>query len=231
MNIKGFQGLSLIEYPGKLSAILFTGGCDFRCPWCHNPDLISPNGELPTLPREHALELLKRRKGFIDAVCITGGEPMLQRELPQFCEELRGLGLLIKVDTNGHHPKILAEILERRLADYVAMDIKAPPDSYNRAAGKLVDLSKLEQSIKLLLDWDGDYEFRTSVIPGLIGAQQIEQIALGIRGAKRYVLQQFRPKVTLDPAMHDLEPLPIEEVRRFAGIARNYIGEVLLRGL
>ncbi|MDP8255823.1 MAG: anaerobic ribonucleoside-triphosphate reductase activating protein [Candidatus Alcyoniella australis] len=231
MNIKGFQGLSLIEYPGQLSAILFTGGCDFRCPWCHNPDLINPNGDIPNLPLEHAFEMLERRKGFIDAVCITGGEPMIHRELPEFIAKLRAMDLKIKVDTNGHHPKILAEILDNGLADYVAMDFKAPLEIYNKAAGKLVDLSKIEQSIDLLMQWDGHYEFRTSVIPGLIGAPQIESIARRIEGAKLYALQQFRPQVTLDPSLHDLEPYPNAELERFAGIARSYITEVILRGV
>ena len=191
--IAGFRPTSLIDYPDRVAGVLFTVGCNLRCPFCHNPELVLPEqvAVLPLIDPEAVLEALRERCTFLDGVTITGGEPTLHSGLVAFAREVKRLGLLVKLDTNGSNPDVVKELVAKHLADYIAMDIKASPASYDRLAGATVDLKTIERSIALIRERAPDYEFRTTVAPTLDEAA-IAAIAEWIGGAKRYVLQRFR---------------------------------------
>ncbi len=167
MEIGGFQKFSLIDYPGSISAVVFTRGCNFRCPFCHNPELVLPEFYSDTLDPEEILGFLEKRIGKLESVTITGGEPTIQKGLIPFMEKLKGMGYMIKLDTNGTKPEIIGRIVEKNLADFIAMDIKAPLESYSRISGVSVDLSAIEKSISIILDSGKKYQFRTTLDPAL----------------------------------------------------------------
>ncbi len=229
MDVGAFVPLSLSDHEGHVAAVVFVRGCNFRCPFCHNPDLVLPEREVegPRLLVADVVERLRDRRGFLDSVAVSGGEPTLQPGLADFLAEVRSLGLRVKLDTNGSRPEVLAELLERRLVDYVAMDLKAPPSRYAEFAGGAVDLSAIEASILALRDDAPDAEFRTTVAPGL-AAEDLLAIAQWIRGAKRYILQPFRvppEKGLIDPAWAVREALSPEALReawiRIASLVRG----------
>jgi pyruvate formate lyase activating enzyme len=231
VEIKGWVRTSLIDYPDHIATVLFTGGCGFRCPMCHNADLVVRPREMPTLSEEEVWAFLERRAGLVDGVAITGGEPTLQADLPSFLRRAQGGGLDAKLDTNGYHPDVLAALIEEGLVDYVAMDVKAPPEKYPLLAGRAdLDVARVEQSIELLRDSGIAYEFRTTVVPGLLVAEDVEEIARWIAGAERYVLQQFRPQGTLDPDLETVHPYPREHLQEMARRAEKWIKQILVRG-
>lgn len=198
IDIRGIQKITLIDYPGKVASTIFTMGCDFRCSYCHNPELVEKTEHTPErFSEEEILELLGERKKFIDAVCITGGEPTLQKDLISFIEKIKALSLLVKLDTNGSHPEVLEELLEKNIVDYVAMDIKAPLEKYSDYAPN-TDIRKVRQSIELVKKFP-DYEFRTTVSKEL-SPEDIIKIAETIsktETARKYVLQQMKFDKTL----------------------------------
>lgn len=198
MKIGGFQKVSLIDYPGKISAVVFTQGCNFRCPFCHNPELVDPERFANRIPEPDILAFLEKRKGRLDAVVITGGEPTLQSELIPFTIHLKAMGYLIKLDTNGALPDVLENMLGRRLIDYLAMDIKAPLERYGEITKTKTDVERIRRSISLIMGSGVDYEFRTTAVRSLLGLQELEAIGRLIPGAKRFVLQKFVPTKTLD---------------------------------
>ena len=198
MKIGGFQKVSLIDYPGRISAVVFTQGCNFRCPFCHNPELVDPERFANRIPEPEILAFLEKRKGRLDAVVITGGEPTLQSELIPFTIHLRAMGYLIKLDTNGALPDVLEDLLGRKLLDYVAMDIKAPLERYGEVTKTKTDGERIRRSISLIMGSGIDYEFRTTAVRSLLGPQELEAIGRLIPGAKRFVLQKFVPTKTLD---------------------------------
>ena len=159
MKIGGLQRISLIDYPGKICAIVFTQGCNFRCPYCHNPELVDPRQYGPAVKEEDVLSFLEKRKGKLEAVAVTGGEPMIQKNLDRFLEKVKGMGYLIKVDTNGSKPEVLEKVIRRRLVDYLAMDIKGPLERYAQIASVKVDTSKISRSIELITSSEIDHEF------------------------------------------------------------------------
>jgi len=193
--IAGIQPTTLVDYPGLVAAVVFTAGCGFRCPFCHNPELVLPERVRsgPTVDEASVLATLAERSGFLDGVVITGGEPTLHRGLARFAERIKDLGLRVKLDTNGTRPDVLDRLFDRGLLDYVAMDIKAPPDLYERYAGVRVDLAAIEASIERIVRRAPEHEFRTTVAPGL-SVDDIERTAewLNSQGARRYALQRFR---------------------------------------
>jgi pyruvate formate lyase activating enzyme len=192
MKIAHLLPTTLIEYPGKVAALVYTPGCDFRCPFCHNAELVLPE-KIPSLqliPETELFYFLRERGNFLDALSITGGEPTLHDDLPRFIERVKQMGLLVKLDTNGVRPDVLEGLLKNRLLDYVAMDIKGPAARYSELAGVNVDLDAIERSIRLIIDRAPDYEFRTTVAPTLATEDIREAIKL-INGAKRYFLQRF----------------------------------------
>ena len=231
MQIKGWVRTSLIDYPGKIAAVLFTGGCNFRCPYCQNPELVLHPESLPEIDPAEIFQFLTRRRGLIDGVVITGGEPTLQKGLDDFMRKLKELGLAIKLDTNGYRPQVLRDLLERDLLDYVAMDIKASPAKYPLAAGVPIDVQRIEKSVRLILSSGIDHEFRTTVVPGIVAPEDVEEMARLIAGAGKYILQQFRPQGTLEPRFREVAPYPAQALLEMAQAAERWIGEVEVRGL
>jgi pyruvate formate lyase activating enzyme len=199
MVIGGFQRFSLIDYPKKISAVVFTFGCNFRCHYCHNPELVDPSLLNGILDEEFILNFLKARINKLDGITITGGEPTLHRDLNKFISKVKNLGFLVKLDTNGSFPDVLRELIKDNLIDYIAMDIKATKEKYKEVINADIDLDKIEESIKLIMDSGIDYEFRTTVVRSQLLIEDIISIAKMIEGAKLFVIQRFIPTKTLDP--------------------------------
>ncbi len=229
MKIHGLQKMTLLDFPGRVACTVFLGGCDFRCPFCHNYELVDGTAQ-PLMDESELLAFLEKRKGLLDGVAITGGEPCLHRDLPDLLEKIRSLGFGVKLDTNGCHPALLRTMLERRLVDYVAMDVKNSPSKYAAACGMdTVDLAPIRESIALLMDMAPDYEFRTTVVKELHDALDFSGIGEMIRGAKRYFLQAFTDRDSV-PFQGFHAPAK-EDLLRFADLVRPFVGEVSLRGV
>ena len=192
MKIAQLLPTTLIDYPGKVAALAYTAGCNFRCPFCHNSELVLPEKiqTMQLIPENDVLYFLRERGNFLDALSITGGEPTLHDDLPRFIKRVKQLGLLVKLDTNGSRPEVLKELFDDHLLDYVAMDIKGPASRYDDLAGGYVDLDAIRRSIKLIMDHAPDYELRTTVAP-TITPEDIENTVKLVLGAKRYFLQAF----------------------------------------
>ena len=193
MLISGLQKLTLLDYPGKVACTVFTGGCNFRCPFCHNAPLVLPERLAHDTDEEQVLAFLKKRQGTLDGVAITGGEPLLHKDIAQFLEKVKALGYSIKLDTNGSFPERLIEIVSAGLVDRVAMDIKNSPELYPQTTGcETLDMAKIDRSREFLLSGAVDYEFRTTVVKGLHTEESLVSAAKWISGAKEYYLQQFK---------------------------------------
>jgi len=192
MKIGGFQRFSLIDYPNKISCIVFTQGCNFRCPYCYNPELVYPEFFTTPLKEEAIFDFLKRRKGRLEAVVITGGEPTIQPDLTEFIEKIKKMDYFVKLDTNGSNPHILKELIKSKLIDYIAMDIKAPPEKYSLLSGRDVDISLIFESMKIIENSSLEYEFRTTFVPSLLSEVDILRIKNMIKDKKRYRIQKFR---------------------------------------
>ncbi len=231
MQIKGWVKSTLLDYPGRVAACLFCGSCNLRCPNCHNRQLVLTPHDLPDIPDTEVFAFLQRRRGLLDGVVISGGEPTLQPDLPDFCRHVHELGFLVKLDTNGYRPEMLKHLLDQGLLDYVAMDLKAPPSKYSHLSGIDIDIQRIQQSIDVLMNGTTDYEFRTTVVPGMLTDQDIEAIARWISGAQRYFLQQFVPHNTLDPSMGRLIPYLPAQLNAMAEAARTWVAQVTVRGI
>lgn len=209
MKIGGFQKTSLLDYPDRISAIIWTSGCNFRCPFCYNKTLALGTAEL--FPQDEILSFLSKRKALLEGVVISGGEPLLHDDIVDFLKKIKNLRLLVKIDTNGAFPKRLNELLEQQLVDYVAMDVKAPQKKYHQLTGINTDLSKIEASIDLLKTKAPAYEFKTTFIPGLLTKEDIILIAQWLKGADAFFLQQFKIKTPLLSSMLEvMVPYPRE---------------------
>ena len=230
MLICGLQKLSMVDYPGKLAATVFTGGCNLRCPFCHNAPLVLRVRENPELPVEEVLSFLRSRRGLLDGVVLSGGEPLLQQDAAAFLREVKALGFAVKLDTNGCYPDALAAILEEGLADYVAMDIKNRPEKYAGTVGVPgFDLSPVKESIRLLRSSGADYEFRTTIVREFHTMEDVRAIGEWLKGSKRWYLQQFVDSGDLvGRDCHGRDPL---ELRAFARMAEPYFGAVEVRGI
>lgn len=217
MHIKSVVKTSLIDFPNRLASIVFVGGCNFRCPFCQNAELVLRPGELPDLPVEEVLASLRERRGFVDGLVISGGEPTLEAGLFDFAREVAALGLAIKLDTNGYRPDALGRLLEAGLLEFVAMDIKAAPDRYAEAAGlPALRLERIRESLDLLRASPCAHELRTTVVPGLVAVEDADALAELVHGAQRYVLQQYRPDRALVPALQDVTPYTVRELEELA---------------
>jgi pyruvate formate lyase activating enzyme len=190
MKIGGFQPTSLLDYPDKISAIIWTVGCNFRCPFCYNRDIVL--GKSGIVPEKDILDFLKKRKGLLEALAVTGGEPLMQKNLAEFLEKVKELGYLIKVDTNGMFPEKLKKLIDKKLVDYVAMDVKAPKKKYDKLSGIKTDTKKIQKSIKILKESEIDYEFRTTFVPDFLKKEDIIEIGKWLKGSKQFYLQQFK---------------------------------------
>ena len=229
MDIQGLQKMTLLDWPGKVACTVFLGGCDFRCPFCHNAELLE--GDLPAaLTQGELLDFLRRRRGLLDGVCVTGGEPLLRADLAGLLEEVKALGYPVKVDTNGSHPARMVELWERGLVDYVAMDVKNSPDRYPETAGVPgLDLGPIRESIAWLLEGHVDYEFRTTAVRQFHDGDSFRAIGAWIRGARRYFIQNFVDRDTV--AFAGLEGFSREELEGFAELVAPYVEHVELRGV
>lgn len=192
--IKGINKTCLIDYEPYTSCVIFLGGCNFRCGYCHNPELVVNFQNMPTIPEEEIFSFLDERKKWLDGVVITGGEPTLQKDLPDFIAKIKAKDYLVKLDTNGTNPEMITELLDKKLIDYIAMDIKTDFEEYSNVAGVEVNLNRIRESIKTIKNSGIDYEFRTTVIPGLVGKENIVRIGQILKGSKKYVIQNFSPK-------------------------------------
>jgi pyruvate formate lyase activating enzyme len=209
MKIGGFQKTSLLDYPDRISAIVWTSGCNFRCPFCYNKTLALGTAEL--FPQDEILSFLSKRKALLEGVVISGGEPLLHDDIVDFVKKIKNLRLLVKIDTNGAFPERLSELLEQQLVDYVAMDVKAPKKKYQLLTGVNTDFSKIEASIDLLKTKALAYEFKTTFIPDLLTKDDIIEIAQWLKGADTYYLQQFKIKTPLlSSTLETLVPYPRE---------------------
>lgn len=229
MKIHGLQKMTLLDYPGKVSCTVFFDGCNFRCPFCHNAELLGA-GFPPLMDDTELLAFLEKRKGLLDGVCLTGGEPLLQKNLPELMRKIKAMGYCVKLDTNGSFPQLLSELIDHDLVDYVAMDIKNSPDRYAETVGReQLDLESVKESVTLLLQGKVDYEFRTTVVSQLHDADSFLGIGKWIQGARRYFLQCFVERDTV--LMPGLTPPTEEELYRYAEIARKYVPETGVRGI
>jgi len=192
MRIGGLQKFSLIDYPDKFSCIIFTQGCNFRCFWCHNPELVYPHLFKDTISENYVFSFLESRKNELEAVVVTGGEPTIQPDLVEFIEKIKKMGYLVKLDTNGSNPHILEKLLKNKLVDYVAMDIKAPPEKYSLLIGKDIDVSLIFKSIEVIENYSLDYEFRTTFVPFLLSEDDIEKIKKIVKDKRKYRVQSYR---------------------------------------
>ena len=229
MNIGGFQKVDLVNFPGIMAATGFTMGCDCRCPYCHNPTLVESLE--PLVLEEKVFSYLSERRGLLEGVVVSGGEPCLQKDLPDFLSALKKIGLKVKLDTNGSYPRMLSELITDGLVDYVAMDIKAPlNDKYDDLTGISAPLDDIKRSIEILEASGIEHEYRTTLSPILLNAADIEAIAAYIGGAQKYALQQFRPQRTLDPHLESAEPMSKAQVKAIAENAKRYVRKVVVRG-
>ena len=229
MKLYGLQKMTLLDFPGRVACTVFLGGCDFRCPFCHNYELAT--GAAPILMDEAAFfAFLEKRRGLLDGVAITGGEPCLHRDLPDFLRRVRALGFSAKLDTNGAHPDMLRAILSEELVDYIAMDIKNSPAKYAATAGlEVLDLEPIRESVRLLMASGTDYEFRTTCVAEFHEAADFEAIGAWISGARRFFLQIFTDRDTVP--FGDLHAPSREDMLNFAGIMRKYVPDTFIRGM
>lgn len=231
MKIGGLQKLTLIDYPDKVAATVFLIGCDFSCPFCQNPELVEPEEikKQSRIEERDFFNFLDRRKEFLEGVCITGGEPTIQSDLIDFIKKIKQKGFLIKLDTNGSNPEVLSKLVNKHLLDFVAMDIKTSLDKYEKAIGIEFDLNKINKSIDLIKNSGIDYEFRTTVVPGIIEEKDIEEIGKWLKGVKKIALQQFQNKKVLDKEFKKIQPYSEEILKEFQKILEKYIEKVELR--
>ena len=238
--------MTLLDFPGRVACTVFLGGCDFRCPYCHNFELVTGEAK-PLMDDQELFAFLEKRHGLLDGVAITGGEPCMNPGLPGLLRKIREMGFLTKLDTNGYHPEVLSSLLEEGLVDYIAMDIKNSPEKYastvgleetpdcgeasgmQETPGRELDLGRIKESIALLMNSGVDHEFRTTVVKELHDAADFEKIGQMIRGAKRYFLQCFTDRDTVP--FGNLHGPSAEEMEHFAEIARCYVSETQVRGM
>ncbi len=202
MHLGGFQRLTLIDYPGRIATTVFTVGCSFRCPFCHNPELVLGSGNDPAVQKITEKEFfgfLKTRKEKLEGVCITGGEPTIQPDIIDFIKKIKKMGFAVKLDTNGSRPDVLRKIIRGKLVDFIAMDIKNQPQRYNKTTGTKVDQERIKLSVDMIMRSRIPYEFRTTVVPGIHTQKDFLEIAKWIRGASAYYLQRYQETKILDP--------------------------------
>ena len=231
MRIKGFQGTSLLDFPGRIASLIFFGGCNLCCPFCHNPTLVLDPDQYPDFPLEDLLAELAERRTFIDGVVVSGGEPTLDRELPLLLREIKELGLAVKLDTNGLAPAVLEKLFADDLVDYLALDLKTAPERYGELHRVPVDPDLLRRGIRVVLDSAVSYEIRTTCVPGLVEAPDFAAMGEACAGARHWVLQQYIPRYALAESWRVLLPHPPERLAEFARIAEGYAERVSLRGL
>ena len=230
MRILGFQKLTLLDYPGKVACTIFIGGCNFRCPFCHNADLVINPNEQPEISEDKIFATLRKRQGILEGVCVTGGEPTLFPELKDFLKKIKALGYAIKLDTNGYKPEVLIELVELGLVDHVAMDVKNTLAKYTETVGvDKMDVTQIQKSIDFLKQDNVSYEFRTTVVKGLHTLADMEEIGKLISGAKQYFLQSYQESDrVISPIFSSYDKEELEQMR---DLIKQYVEHVELRGV
>ena len=234
MPIRGFQEVTLVDWEGKIASIIFISGCNLRCGFCHSKALVLKENSPCTVPLSEIIQYLDKKQGWIDGVVITGGEPTLYCEnLLALLYDIKGIGSAVKLDTNGTRPEVLKSAIDKGLVDYIAMDIKAPLEqqAYSSIAGTEVNIEEIKASIGIIISSGIDYEFRTTAVPGAVSLKGIEKISEYIKPAKRYRIQQFQAKDTLNPSFLSLKPYSKEELQLMADRAREHVPDTLIRGI
>ncbi len=216
MKIGGLQKISLLDYPNQLSAIIWTIGCNLRCPYCYNKQLLNINTS-EVIDEEEVILFLKKRKGKLEALSISGGEPLLQEDINNFIKKVKNMGYLIKIDTNGTFPNKLKELIEKNLVDYISMDVKAPKEKYNILCGKNVDIRNIQKSIDLIKNSSKKYEFKTTIIPNLLEKNDIIEIAKWLKGSNQFYLQQFKND----------SPLISKKLEKIIPYSKDYLKDIL----
>jgi pyruvate formate lyase activating enzyme len=229
MIIGGLQRISLIDYPGRIGATVFTQGCNFRCSYCHNPELVDPEQYGPETPEEEVWAFLEKRRNKLEAVIVTGGEPTLQKDLDYFLKKAKEMGYLTKVDTNGSNPEVLERLIRKNLVDYLAMDIKGPLERYGAIAAAKVDTARVSKSIDLILTSGIDHEFRTTVIRSQLSYTDLLSIAKRIKNARLYALQAFTGRKILDGALLSETSYSPEEFASLRESLEKEVGRVVFR--
>ncbi|MCM8771761.1 MAG: anaerobic ribonucleoside-triphosphate reductase activating protein [Candidatus Omnitrophica bacterium] len=222
MRIGAIQKTSLIEFPGLISCIVFTQGCNFRCHYCHNPELVLPENFKEIIPEKDFFSFLQKRKKYLEGVCLTGGEPLIQSDIIEFVKKIKDMNFKVKIDTNGSNPEILEELLKNNLIDYVSMDLKGPYEKYKLITGVDVDIEKIKNSVELIKNSNIDYEFRTTVVRTQISLEDFEKIGEIIKGAKKYVLQRFIPSKLVNPEFLKEKTYSDEEFEKIRELMKKY---------
>ncbi|MCD6148789.1 anaerobic ribonucleoside-triphosphate reductase activating protein [bacterium] len=238
LQFRGFKRLSLIDFPGKICAIGFTGGCNLRCPWCYVRDLVLNYDKLPVIKSKWVLDYLKSRKEWLDAFVVSGGEPTIHKQLPDFLRKVKDMGFLVGIETNGTNPDVLAGLMKERVVDYIEMDVKASlsnPILYRKMTGiKGLNIESIEKSVRLIMRsrLKYGYAFRTTVVPGLLDVKDVVGIAKSLKGARKYYIQQFKPlDSVIDKQFRNVNPYKVETLKRIRDKCKRYIDDVELRGI
>lgn len=227
VQIGGVQKFSTVDYPGYIVATIFTIGCNMRCGYCHNPELVLPEQYVGAIPEHEILEFLSTRRGLLDGVAISGGEPTMQRNLPEFIRQCKAMGFRVKLDTNGTHPAVLRDLLREQLVDFIAMDIKGPLSHYSQIAARPVDLDAIQESIALIKTID--HEFRTTIVQGQIDVKDIDDIGKLVKGARRYALQYFVPSGQLvSPRFQHKRAWTRDDMERARKTMLHYVAECVV---
>ena len=226
VEIKGLEKFAPKDFVGYISSTAFLGGCNLRCPYCHNSDLVLKPESIPTIPLDYFLGFLDARKNWLEGICITGGEPLIHKDLEELLFCIKERDLLIKIDTNGSFPGRLEELIQKKLVDHIAMDVKAPLERYQEVTKSRVKKEDIARSIEIIKNSGLGYAFRTTVVPDLVGSEDVEKISRMLKGSKVFQLQQFMPVNTLDSLYLQKKPYPDEEIKEFAKIAKPYFSEV-----
>jgi len=231
MPVKGFQGTSLLDYPARIAALVFYSGCNMCCAYCHNAALVNTPEEYPDIPDDDVVDMVAARRNFIDGVVISGGEPTLDATMPHLIERLKALGVLIKLDTNGLRPQVLAELLQARLLDFVSLDLKTAPQRYPELGTPTDAAENLYQSVELLRDAEVEVEFRTTCMPGYVEAEDIHALGGILPQAGPWVLQQFVSEYAMDETAHHTQPHATAQMQKLLRIAQEYVADTRLRGV
>ena len=228
MVFGGFEKFTLVDYPGKIACVVYTIGCNFHCPYCHNPELVNETVET-RIPENEVFDFLDTRKGMLEGVVITGGEPTMHDDLPRVIKEMKDRGFLVKLDSNGTRPSMLRDLLREGLVDYVAMDIKSPLALYGQTVARPVDTEAIQESIDILMNSPVEYEFRTTVVKGILSKEDLLQIGKEIKGAKRYFLQKFIPTKILNPQLKRKVSYSDAEMKEFQTMLNDYVDYCAIR--
>lgn len=229
LPIKGLQKTSLVDYEGKVVCTIFLAGCNFRCPYCQNPDLINNPDKLPTIKEEDVIKHLKEKRKWLDGICITGGEPTVHKGLIDFIKKIKKENFLVKLDTNGTNPKMVKELLDNNLIDFISMDIKASLDNYDNVAKVKINKEDIQKSIDLITNSNIDYEFRSTILPKLHSKEEIKKIGEWLKGSKKFVLQSFRPKKCMDKSYEKEKPFTKQELEEFRKLLKPFFDKVDIR--